>query len=161
MLELLYATGMRVSELISLKCTDVNLALSFIQCHDNGKERIIPIDDIAKAAMDRYMNTVRPAMCKGSDYVFTNCKGEPMSRQGFWKIIKAYAKKAGIEKDITPHMIRHSFASHLVNNGADLRAVQEMMGHSAISTTQIYLMGTKSRIKEVYDQAHPRAHMQG
>lgn len=159
MLELLYATGMRVSELISLKISDVNLSMSFIQCHDNGKDRIIPIENAARTALEHYINDVRAKLCRNSNYLFTNCKGEPMSRQGFWKIIKAYAGKAGIDKDITPHMIRHSFAAHLVNNGADLRAVQEMLGHSAISTTQIYLKGRKSKLKEVYDKAHPRANV--
>ena len=157
MLELLYATGLRVSELISLKVSDVNLSLSYIECHDRTKSRIIPIENAAKHALDRYINDVRPSMCGDSEYLFTNVKGDEMSRQGFWKIIKAYAKKAGINKDITPHMIRHSFASHMVNNGADLVSLQEMLGHSDISTTQIYLKGKSSKLKEVYDRAHPRA----
>ncbi|MBQ8319054.1 MAG: site-specific tyrosine recombinase XerD [Lachnospiraceae bacterium] len=157
MLELLYATGMRVSELISLKIDDVNLAMSYIICRDASKERVIPIEQVARAALESYINGVRQIMCDGSDYLFTNLKGQPMSRQGFWKLIKAYAVKAGIEKDITPHMIRHSFASHLVSNGADLKAVQEMLGHSDISTTQIYLKSRQSRIKEEYEKAHPRA----
>ncbi len=157
MLEILYATGMRVSELISLKLTDVNVNLGYISCSENGKFRTIPIDSISKKTVNNYINCVREAICRDSEYLFTNCKGEPMTRQGFWKIIKVYAKKAGIDKDITPHMIRHSFAAHLVSNGADLKAVQEMLGHSDISTTQIYLMNKKSRIKEVYDKAHPRA----
>ena len=109
MLELLYATGLRVSELISLKVSDVNLSLSYIECHDRTKSRIIPIENAAKHALDRYITDVRPSMCGDSEYLFTNVKGDEMSRQGFWKIIKAYAKKAGINKDITPHMIRHSF----------------------------------------------------
>jgi len=157
MLELLYATGMRVSELISLKYDDVNLTLNYILCRDTNKERVIPIENAAKSALEHYMSQVREAMCEGSDYLFTNLKGSPMTRQGFWKLIKSYAKRAGIDKDITPHMIRHSFASHLVNNGADLKAVQEMLGHSDISTTQIYLRSRQSRIKEEYDKAHPRA----
>lgn len=157
MLELLYATGMRVSELISLKIDDVNLAMSYIICRDSSKERVIPIEQVARAALESYINGVRQIMCEGSDYLFTNLKGQPMSRQGFWKLIKAYAVKAGIDKDITPHMIRHSFASHLVSNGADLKAVQEMLGHSDISTTQIYLKSRQSRIKEEYEKAHPRA----
>lgn len=157
MLELLYATGLRVSELISLKVSDVNLSLSYIECHDRTKSRIIPIENAAKHALDRYITDVRPSMCGDSEYLFTNVKGDEMSRQGFWKIIKAYAKKAGINKDITPHMIRHSFASHMVNNGADLVSLQEMLGHSDISTTQIYLKGKSSKLKEVYDRAHPRA----
>ncbi len=157
MLELLYATGMRVSELISLKLSDVNLPLGYILCRDTNKERVIPIENAAKNALSVYINTVRAGICGDSEYLFVNMKGQPMSRQGFWKLIKSYAKKAGIDKDITPHMIRHSFASHLVSNGADLKAVQEMLGHSDISTTQIYLRSRQSRIKEEYEKAHPRA----
>ncbi len=157
MLELLYATGLRVTELISLKVSDLNLSLSYIECHDRTKSRIIPIENAAKFALSRYMTDVRPSMCADSEYLFTNVKGEEMSRQGFWKLIKSYAKKAGIDKDITPHMIRHSFASHMVSNGADLASLQEMLGHSDISTTQIYLKGKSSKLKEVYDKAHPRA----
>lgn len=158
MLELLYATGMRVSELISLKLEDVNLTMNYILCRDANKERVIPIENAAKSALEHYIKGARESMCEGSAYLFTNMKGQPMTRQGFWKLIKSYAKKAGIDKDITPHMIRHSFASHLVSNGADLKAVQEMLGHSDISTTQIYLKSRQSRIKEEYDRAHPRAH---
>ncbi len=157
MLELLYATGMRVSELISLKLSDVNLPLGYILCRDTNKERVIPIENAAKNALSVYINTVRAGICGDSEYLFVNMKGQPMSRQGFWKLIKSYAKKAGIDKDITPHMIRHSFASHLVSNGADLKAVQEMLGPSDISTTQIYLRSRQSRIKEEYEKAHPRA----
>lgn len=157
MLELLYATGIRVSELVTLKITDVNLKMSYIECHDLRKSRIIPIEDSAQRALDNYISNVRVDMCKDSEYLFSNCKGTPMTRQGFWKIIKVYADKAGIDKDITPHMIRHSFASHLVNNGADLKAVQEMLGHADISTTQIYLNSRQSRLKEEYQKAHPRA----
>ena len=157
MLELLYATGLRVSELISIKLEDVNLTLSFILCRDNNKERVIPIENAAKSALEYYIKNARPDMCGDSDLLFTNLKGEMMTRQGFWKLIKSYARKAGIDKDITPHMIRHSFASHLVTNGADLKAVQEMLGHSDISTTQIYLKSRQSKIKQEYDKAHPRA----
>lgn len=157
MLELLYATGMRVSELIALKVEDVNLGMNYIFCRDGGKERVIPIENAAKAALENYIKNARPNMCEDCKYLFTNLKGQPMTRQGFWKLIKSYAKRAGIDKDITPHMIRHSFAAHLVSNGADLKAVQEMLGHSDISTTQIYLKSRQSRIKEEYDKAHPRA----
>ena len=157
MLELLYATGLRVSELISLKISDVNLSLNYIECHDRTKSRIIPIENAAKFALNKYITEVRPSMCADSEYLFTNVKGEMMSRQGFWKVLKSYAKKAGIEKDITPHMIRHSFATHMVINGADLASLQEMLGHSDISTTQIYLKVKPSKLKEVYDKAHPRA----
>lgn len=157
MLELLYATGIRVSELISLKMQDVNLQMSYIRCRDEGKERIIPFESAAKQALVRYLDSARDTMCHDTDDLFSNCQGSRMTRQGFWKIIKYYAAKAGVEKDITPHMIRHSFASHLVNNGADLRAVQEMLGHSDISTTQIYRKKSAIRLKEVYDHTHPRA----
>ena len=159
MLELLYATGIRVSELINLKTSDLNLSMSFIVCHDAHKERIIPFGAKAKEALMKYISGPREAMLedKESEILFANCSGEAMSRQGFWKIIKYYAKKAGIEADITPHTLRHSFAAHLVENGADLKSVQEMLGHSDISTTQIYLNMTQSRLREVYDKAHPRS----
>jgi integrase/recombinase XerD len=156
MLELLYATGMRVSELISLELKDVNLVMNYIVCRDATKERVIPIEVAAKLAIEKYIKESRGMLCHGNDYLFTNLKGGQMTRQGFWKIIKHYAERAGIQKDITPHMIRHSFAVHLVANGADLKAVQEMLGHSDISTTQIYLKGRQSKIKEEYDKAHPR-----
>lgn len=157
MLELLYATGIRVTELVTLKVQDVNLKMGYVECRDANKSRIIPIEDAAQNALAVYLDGVRDTMCNDSDYLFSNCKGSPMTRQGFWKIIKHYAAKAGIDKDITPHMIRHSFASHLVNNGADLKAVQEMLGHADISTTQIYLNSKQSRLKEEYKKAHPRA----
>lgn len=157
MLELLYATGLRVTELINLKTENCNVSLGFIECVDNGKSRIIPIDSAARKSLTRYLEEVHPRICKDSDYLFTNMKGGSMSRQGFWKLLKFYAKKAGVDKDITPHIIRHSFASHMVNNGADLRAVQEMLGHSDISTTQIYLRSKERHLKEVYEKAHPRA----
>ena len=158
MLELLYATGIRVTELISLKVSDVNLSMGFIICRDAYKERIIPFGNEAKNALIRYNGKVRESMLeeKDSDELFVNCSGKPMSRQGFWKLIKFYAKKAGITADITPHTLRHSFAAHLVENGADLRSVQEMLGHSDISTTQIYANMNHNRIREVYAKAHPR-----
>ena len=140
MLELLYATGIRVTELITLKLSDVNMSMNFILCRDRNKERIIPFGTAAKNALTRYLDGTRDEMLenKASDVLFANCSGQPMSRQGFWKLIKYYAKKADIKADITPHTLRHSFAAHLVENGADLRSVQEMLGHSDISTTQIY-----------------------
>lgn len=158
MLELLYATGIRVTELITLKVSDVNLSMGFIICRDAHKERIIPFGTEAKNALFRYIGPVRDSMIedKASDILFANCSGKPMSRQGFWKLIKYYAKKAGITADITPHTLRHSFAAHLVENGADLRSVQEMLGHSDISTTQIYANMNHNRIREVYAKAHPR-----
>lgn len=159
MLELLYATGIRVSELIGLRVKDVNLSMNFLQCRDGNKERVIPFTSETKVALENYLYNAREIMCKvEQECLFTNCQGAPMTRQGFWKIIKYYSAKAGIKKDITPHTIRHSFAMHLVNNGADLKAVQEMLGHSDISTTQIYVKtNMNTKIKEVYDKAHPRA----
>ena len=159
MLELLYATGIRVTELISLKVEDVNLPLEYIRCGGENKSRIIPIGAQAKFSLRRYLEKVRENMILRADEetLFVNCNGKPMTRQGFWKIIKAYAKKAGIEEDITPHMLRHSFAAHLIENGADLRSVQEMLGHSDISTTQIYTKLTNQKLKNVYAKAHPRA----
>lgn len=158
MLELLYATGIRVTELITLKKSDVNLQLGYIICRDASKERVIPFGNAAKDALIRYLNESRAVLIHDpdSEYLFANCSGKPMSRQGFWKLIKSYAKKAGIVEDITPHTLRHSFAAHLVENGADLRSVQEMLGHSDISTTQIYAQMNHNRIKEVYAKAHPR-----
>lgn len=158
MLELLYATGIRVTELITLKVSDVNLQLGYIMCHDSAKERVIPFGNEAKGALIRYLEGTRAAMISDPDsiYLFANCSGQPMSRQGFWKLIKYYAKKAGIAADITPHTLRHSFAAHLVENGADLRSVQEMLGHSDISTTQIYANMNHNRLREVYTKAHPR-----
>ena len=158
MLELLYATGIRVTELITLKLNDVNLQRGYLICRDGGKERVIPFGTEAKSSLIRYLGGTRAAMVADaeSEYLFVNCSGQPMSRQGFWKLIKFYAKKAGIEEDITPHTLRHSFAAHLVENGADLRSVQEMLGHSDISTTQIYANMNHSRIREVYAKTHPR-----
>lgn len=158
MLELLYATGIRVTELITLKISDINMQMNFILCRDRNKERIIPFGMEAKNALSRYLDGTRDEMLenKSSDVLFANCSGQPMSRQGFWKLIKFYAKKADIKADITPHTLRHSFAAHLVENGADLRSVQEMLGHSDISTTQIYANLNHSHIREVYAKAHPR-----
>lgn len=158
MLELLYATGIRVTELITLKVSEVNLPMGFIVCKDAHKERVIPFGMAAKNALVKYLTEARSQMIedKSSDVLFANCSGGTMSRQGFWKLIKYYSKKAGITADITPHTLRHSFAAHLVENGADLRSVQEMLGHSDISTTQIYANMNHNRIREVYAKAHPR-----
>ena len=158
MLELLYATGIRVSELISLRTSDVNMQMSCIVCRDLHKERMIPFGHKAKKALSKYLSEVRDNMVneKQSEILFVNCSGEPMSRQGFWKLIKFYTKKAGITDDITPHTLRHSFAAHIVENGADLKSVQEMIGHSDISTTQIYANINQKHIREVYNKAHPR-----
>lgn len=141
MLELLYATGIRVSELISLKLADVDLDTGFLTCADLHKERVIPMTPVAKDTLVRYIRDGRPQLVKDEDsvWLFTNCSGDAMSRQGFWKLIKAYGKRAGIESEITPHMLRHSLAAHLVCSGADLKSVQEILGHSDISTTQMYV----------------------
>lgn len=158
MLELLYATGIRVTELISLKMEDLNLQMNYIVCNDGNKERMIPFGAKARIALMRYLEEVRNEMLADakSQVLFVNCSGQAMSRQGFWKLIKYYAKKAGITDEITPHTLRHSFAAHLVENGADLRSVQEMLGHSDISTTQIYANMNQNKLREVYKRAHPR-----
>lgn len=158
MLELLYATGIRVSELISLELSDVNLKMGFVMCHDNGKERVIPFGNEARLALIAYLEKAREAMVLSEEEkaLFVNCSGKPMSRQGFWKLIKFYGEKAGITSEITPHTLRHSFAAHLVENGADLHSVQEMLGHSDISTTQIYANMNHNKIREVYVKSHPR-----
>lgn len=158
MLEILYATGIRVSELINLKLNDIDTILSAIKCCSGKKQRIIPIGSKAVAAINMYIKHARLDMIKYSDetFLFVNCNGKPMTRQGFWKIIKEYAKKADIEEDITPHILRHSFAAHLIQNGADLQAVQEMLGHSDISTTQVYAQLNKNKLKDVYAKTHPR-----
>lgn len=158
MLELLYATGIRVSELIGLKMSDVNMQTGYLICKEGSKERMIPFGNTAKKALFRYLEKGRDALLinYGAEELFVNCSGQTMSRQGFWKIIKYYARLAGIEEEITPHTLRHSFAAHLVENGADLRSVQEMMGHSDISTTQKYARINRNQIREVYAKAHPR-----
>ena len=158
MLELLYATGIRVTELITLKMSDINLQMGYLVCREGSKERIIPFGKEAKNALIRYLDGVRESMVEDgqSDILFANCSGKPMSRQGFWKLVKYYAKKACIEEDITPHTLRHSFAAHLVENGADLQSVQKMLGHSDISTTQVYANLSHNRIRDVYAKAHPR-----
>ena len=158
MLELLYATGMRVSELLALKLSDVNMNMNYLICREKDKERVIPFGKEAACALRIYLDNVRNTFLQGGkeDYLFTNCSGSSMSRQGFWKIIKSYVQQAGIEKVITPHTFRHSFGAHLVQNGADLRIVQEMMGHSDISTTQIYMDMNVRRVRDIYAKAHPR-----
>lgn len=159
MLEVLYATGIRVTELIDLNVSDVNLTASVIRCESRGRERFIPLYPKATQALSEYMTLVRPQMIALPDEesLFVNVSGERMSRQGFWKLIKFYQKKANIEKDITPHTLRHSFAAHLLENGADIHAIQEMLGHADISSTQVYSQIVKKQIKDVYTKAHPRA----
>ena len=159
MLELLYATGIRVSELINLDVSDVNVPMSFVRCNGGKKERIIPMGHQAKDALENYINNVRKYMVKDENEtaLFVNCSGARLSRQGFWKLIKYYQHIAGIETDITPHTLRHSFAAHLLENGADVHSIQEMMGHADISSTQVYSRMMNSKIKDVYAKAHPRA----
>ena len=159
MLELLYATGIRVTELISLNISDVNLTGSFIHCESKGKERIIPLYPAAVDALAVYIQNIRPQMIADMDEtaLFVNVSGDRMSRQGFWKIVKSYQEKAHIDKDITPHTLRHSFATHLLEIGADLRSIQEMMGHSDISSTQVYAQLVKQHLKSVYNKSHPKA----
>ncbi len=159
MLEVLYATGLRVSELIALDATDVNLSARFIRCNMAGHERIIPIYQAAALALANYLNKARVQMLNNPEEraLFVNVSGERMSRQGFWKIIKYYQGKAQIEKDTTPHTLRHSFAMHLLENGADLRSLQEMLGHADISSTQMYANMIKNKLADVYQRTHPRA----
>ncbi|PAB61199.1 site-specific tyrosine recombinase XerD [Anaeromicrobium sediminis] len=158
MLELLYATGIRVSELVELNLEDVNLSMSYLKCNRGNKERIIPMGSMALEALKNYLENCRDYMVKeDGDALFVNVQGNPMSRQGFWKIIKKYAHNAQIEKSITPQVLRHSFAIHLLQNGADLKSIQKMLGHSDISTTNIYALINSKKINEVYTKAHPRA----
>lgn len=159
MLEVLYATGIRVSELIGLNVDDVNMAVGFIRCVTRGKERIIPLYATAIKALQDYIKDIRPRIIASDDEpaLFVNMSGERMSRQGFWKIIKYYQEKAEITKEVTPHTLRHSFAVHLLENGADLRSIQEMLGHADISSTQIYTHVVQKQLKDVYHKAHPRA----
>lgn len=159
MLELLYATGIRVSELISLNTSDVNVEMSYIKCKKGTRERMIPIGSIAMSAIHEYMDKSRNSLILKNDEkaMFVNVSGRRLTRQGFWKIIKQYKNQAKISKDITPHTLRHSFAAHLLENGADLRSIQEMLGHSDISSTQIYTQIAKNKIKDIYKKTHPRA----
>lgn len=160
MLELLYATGLRVSELISLDITSLNLENGFIRCFGKGaKERMIPLGDVAARCLREYLGRGRCKLekTKTTPALFVNHRGQRLTRQGFWKIIKKYAHKAKINTEITPHTLRHSFATHLLENGADIRSVQEMLGHTDISTTQIYTHLTQKRVKEIYNRSHPRA----
>lgn len=158
MLELLYATGIRVSELVNLTMDSVNLEMAYLTCGDERKTRVVPFNEEAARALKAYLKYARSAFVKDDSnrILFTNCSGEPMSRQGFWKLIKSYGKKAGITIDLTPHTLRHSFATHLVENGADLKSVQEMLGHSDLATTQVYATIANNHIRDVYEKAHPR-----
>lgn len=159
MLELMYATGMRVSELVSLKLNDLHTEMGFVKCLGKGqKERIIPVGSKAKEAIQKYLEKARPKFLKnaGSDALFLTRLGKPMSRQTFWMVIKHYVRDARIKKRVTPHTLRHSFATHLLQNGADLRIVQELLGHVNISTTQIYTHINKERLKQIHQKFHPR-----
>lgn len=159
MLELLYATGIKVSELIELSINDINLQIGIIHMHNSKHERIVPVYPAANKHLTEYCSIARPALVQNSDeeHLFTNMNGQPMSRQGFWKIIKYYADKAGIKKDITPHTLRHSFAAHLLENGAQLKDIKDMLGHSDISSTQIYAQMLKSKYVQSYAKFHPLA----
>lgn len=159
MLELLYATGIRVTELISLNINDINLEMGYITCIKEDRERVIPVGSLAIVALNDYLEKSRNLLINNINEkaLFVNINGTRLTRQGFWKIIKYYKSQACISKEITPHTLRHSFAAHLLENGADLRSIQEMLGHSDISSTHIYTQLTKNRIKDVYKNAHPRA----
>jgi len=160
MFETLYATGIRVSELVTLKASDVNLEVGVLRCYGKGdKERMVPLGSEAIMAVKAYLDAGRNKLLRGAgeDALFLNHHGRRLTRQGFWKLFKKHALKANLQVNLTPHTMRHSFATHLIENGADLRSVQEMLGHADISTTQIYTHVTKSRLREVYDKAHPRA----
>ncbi len=160
MLELLYATGMRVSEMIDLNMSDVDMDIGYINCNKGKKMRVIPVYSIAKKAVKDYIDNARPQLIRDKEdagNLFVNYTGSKMTRQGFWKIIKQYALLANIKKDITPHTLRHSFATHLLENGADLKSIQEMLGHTDISSTQVYANVLKKHLKDVYKNAHPRA----
>lgn len=161
-LELMYATGLRISELVNLKLSDMHLTMGFIQTMGKGeKERIIPLGEIASQWLYHYLDGARVYLqdqsAETSEYVFLNSRGKSLSRQGVWKKVKQLALEAGIDQNVTPHTLRHSFATHLLENGADLRMVQELLGHADISTTQIYTHITKTRLKQVYSDYHPRA----
>lgn len=159
MLEVMYATGMRVSELVELNVEDVNLELSVVKCGGEKKSRVIPLYPAALRALTDYIQEARPTLIvePAESALFVNISGTRMSRQGFWKILKFYQAKAGIEKEITPHTLRHSFAVHLLENGADLGSLQELMGHSDISSTQMYAHMLNQKIKSVYQKCHPKA----
>jgi len=160
MLQLLYASGMRVSELVSLNVEDVNTSSGDVRCFGKGhKERIIPIHQTAVAAVERYVGEARPRLLRRDDEraMFLNHRGERLTRQGFWQILKQYARAAGLEGEVTPHTLRHSFATHMLSGGADLRAVQELLGHANISTTQVYTHLTTEHVRRAYEKSHPRA----
>ena len=159
MLEFAYATGMRVTEIISLDITDVNLEQSYVTCNTGFKKRNIPLGSLSLKALKDYIEKARPILIKDDTVaaLFVNINGKRLTRQGFWKIVKYYKEQAHITKDITPHVLRHSFATHLLQNGADLKAIQTMLGHSDISSTQVYMQFQNENLKDIYKKAHPRA----
>ena len=159
MLEFAYATGMRVTEIISLNIDDVNLEEAYVICKSGNKQRIIPLGSMSLKALKEYIEEARGILIKNEDEkaLFVNVNGGRLTRQGFWKIIKFYKEQAHITKDITPHVLRHSFATHLLQNGADLRAIQTMLGHSDISSTQVYMQFQDEGLRDIYRKAHPRA----
>jgi integrase/recombinase XerD len=160
MLEVLYATGLRVSELIGLRPLDLDLELGLVTAFGKGrKERLVPLGSVARGWVERYLEQVRPALAKGKsvDPLFLSNRGARFSRMGIWGLVRRHALKAGIASVLTPHVLRHSFATHLRERGADLRSLQAMLGHADISTTQIYTFVTRERLKQVYDRHHPRA----
>ena len=159
MLEFAYATGMRVTEIISLDVSDVNFKDNFVACKSGHKKRIIPLGNLSMKALNEYAKSSRPYLIKDENTkaLFVNINGKRLTRQGFWKIVKYYKEQANITKDITPHVLRHSFATHLLQNGADLKAIQTMLGHSDISSTQVYMQFQNENLKEIYKKAHPRA----
>ena len=159
MLEVAYATGMRVTEIISLNVSDIDLDSSLVTCKNENKQRIIPLGKLSLSALKEYMTIARPNMIKDDNEtaLFVNVNGKRLTRQGFWKIIKFYKEQAHITKDITPHVLRHSFATHLLQNGADLKSIQTMLGHSDISSTQVYMQFQDDSLKNIYNKAHPRA----
>ena len=159
MLEIAYATGMRVTEIISLDVNDVDLDASSVTCRNENKQRIIPLGKMSLKALKEYITTARPNLIKeeNEQALFVNINGKRLTRQGFWKIIKFYKEQAHISKEITPHVLRHSFATHLLQNGADLKSIQTMLGHSDISSTQVYMQFQDDSIKNIYKKAHPRA----
>ena len=159
MLEFAYATGMRVTEIISLDIDNVNLEEGYVVCNHNGKQRSIPIGSISLKALDDYIKNARSILIKDdtNKALFVNINGKRLTRQGFWKIVKYYKEQAHITKDITPHVLRHSFATHLLQNGADLKSIQMMLGHSDISSTQVYMQFQNGGINDVYKKTHPRA----
>lgn len=159
MLEFAYATGMRVTEIISLNVTDVNIEEGFVVCKSATKQRNIPLGSLALKALKEYIDEARPYIVKNdnTESLFVNINGKRLTRQGFWKIVKYYKEQAHITKDITPHVLRHSFATHLLQNGADLKAIQTMLGHSDISSTQVYMQFQDEGLKNIYQKTHPRA----